>query len=442
MGHSENFENLSLASKIAERPPLLGDLLVNAQSNRILQKSSALSELPAILPSAQELLKQLSNDPLKDFIKQITESLTGPDSKPHKQDVSIIGGGIADAVQKALSDMTDKREARQHQIAEREAKDPNVQKVTERHDGPIATVIVERRDGSVTTYKPDGLKITEKAGTKITEFPPEYNHIFGVTKVTEYPNGSTETRYKNGSVVIVPKEGDAIKTDPDGTRTTIKGDGTQIITKPGDGTRVVIRPDHTKITQKPDGTEIVESPNHDRVITKPERIREDGTKIWHKDDGTEIREKLDGTRITVFPEKISEKVEAIVVKPNGDTTTVMRDFTAITVKKDGTIVHTGNDGTAVAIHPNGSIETKSADGKKEIRELDGTTYTKYPDGRSELKFKDGSSLTKYPDGHMEKQLVNVTPKTMMDMLQPKTQQAETLVAAAILAIKENTGFSV
>lgn len=58
-----------------------------------------------------------------------------------------IAESIGEVAGEVIKQQIKEGEDRQHKIAEQAAKDKDVQKVTEKHDGPIATVIVEKKDG-------------------------------------------------------------------------------------------------------------------------------------------------------------------------------------------------------------------------------------------------------------------------------------------------------
>lgn len=437
-------DSASKAPKNAGLPALS----MNEQFNDVFLKATNRPGNTSFLPSAEELLKGLTQAP--DGVAKAIEGGVAVEKKVQQgvlgiagEIASILGGPNEQAWAKAQKEMDKQQEKwihdeekKQHRIAEREAKDPHSQKVTEKHNGPVETVTVERNDGSIVTYFPGGAKMTEKEGVKTTEYPK--GNIFGLRSSVEYANGATETTFENGSVVYKPAHGNTVKIDHDGTRTEYKPDNSQVITRP-DHTQIVIK-DGRKTTHKPDGTEIVEEPNGDRVVTKPESVRPDGTKIWHKEDGTEIREKPDGTRVTEFPEQINETVKAIAHKPNGDVVILNRDYTAVVFKKDGTIITEGNDGTAQAIHSNGSLEFKRDDGTRELIEPDGSKFTKHPDSSVELKFADGSSLTRDAKGHMEQQLAQRPSFGLFNIFQPQT--AETVDAALKFAIREAIGFSI
>lgn len=306
--------------------------------------------------------------------------------------------GIGKIIGELMKDIKE-QEARQKKIAEAAIKDPNVQKVTEKHiEGLAPTVIVETKDGKVITYEPEGTKTTDDGTTKVIEYPKSVDP--NVSMKIEYENGAVETRYRDGSNLVVTKKGDGFRTSKDGVTTHIAKDGTERTTLK-DGTEIVLTPDGTKTTTKPDGTEIVEKKNGDRTVSKPEHVEADGTKVWHKDDGTEIRESKDGKRTTVYPEDVNEKIAQKVEYPNGDLEQTSRDGTVVVVKHDGDIEVRNTDGSGSIIHKNGDMEFKNADGSSFKIAHDGSMTTVKADGTSTTVHPSGLIETKNPDGSMQ-----------------------------------------
>lgn len=326
--------------------------------------------------------------------------------------------GLMQGLTKALHD-NEVAEHRQHKIAEKALHDPKTQQVREIHNGQaVETVVVEKKDGSVQTFKPDGTKIVETAdGTKTTEYPKDVDAT--VAKVIEKSNGEKETINRDGSKVYESPElqGKKIKVDRDGTETEIRPNGTQIITRP-DGTQTKITADGTKLTRKPDGEEILEKPNGDRIVTRPEMIEDDGTKVWTKDNGTEVREGKDGSRTTIYPESVNKNVESIKVSKNGDVEQHLRDGSVIKLDHKGGMEITNKDGSTSKFKANGDIEVHDAHGNgfkmhKGVMTVDSgdlsTTYhskgvTEIRDhktGDRTIKTSDGKEMVIHKDGTVE-----------------------------------------
>jgi hypothetical protein len=125
---------------------LSGEALCTQGSNDLFKKATSNNLNFAVdeLPSTDDLMKQLyeaKGQPLYDKADKAPA--------PHDEDKPQLKGW--DDVIKAANEA-------QHKIAENAKKDPDVKKVTETYKPgeKIETVIVERKDGSVTTYKPDG----------------------------------------------------------------------------------------------------------------------------------------------------------------------------------------------------------------------------------------------------------------------------------------------
>lgn len=326
-------------------------------------------------------------------------------AKQGKRLVETISEVAAEVITKHIKE----GEERQHKIAEKAAKEKDVQKVTEKHDGPISTVIVEKNDGSVITHQPDGTKVTEKDGLKTTDYPNEVNPT--VSQRRQYPNGAEEIQNRDGSHDFIDPSGDRTRYFPDHSRTDFNKDGSTDHRKK-DGTHVHTSPDGIKTTRQKDGTEIVEKPNGDRTVTKPEKVETDGTKVWHKTDGTEVREAKDGSRTTIYPESVNEKLERVVQHPNGDTEHVSRDGSKVKVEHTGKVSVSTKEGNTTTFHPNGDVESYNAksgttvkiehDGSIVTAKKDGTTKTIHPNGTIESVSSNGDRTIKSPDGEVTK----------------------------------------
>lgn len=417
-----------------------GAELSNQQFNEDFRKAAtsvAATLTEFALPSSKDLLQQLGFGDAKNDGGKVLGQLNGKDNplnnvKPAgNNDGSGIWEAVKDGMKNADSSVKEGRriaesigevavevikqhvkegEARQHKIAEQAAKDKDVQKVTEKHDGPIATVIIEKKDGSVVTHKPDGTKITELDGMKTTEYPKELDPK--VAKVIEYPNGGVEKQNRDGSFEFTPKDGNRVEFHKDGSQTEHYKDGSSIQRRKPDGSYTITAADGTKTTRQKDGTEIVEKTNGDRTVTKPEKTEADGTKVWHKNDGTEVRESKNGTRTTIYPESVNDKIEKVVKHPNGDMEQVSRDGTYLKLGHDGSMKVRSNDGNTTTIHANGDMETHSEktgttikikhDGTVVTSKKDGTVKTIHPNGTTESENSQGDKTIKTPNGDLIK----------------------------------------
>lgn len=132
---------------------LSGEALCTQGGNDLFKKatSNSLNFAAGELPSTDDLLKQLyeaKGQPLYDKADKAPPRDENKAPARHEDEPKLKGW---DDVIKAANEA-------QHKIAESAKKDPDVKKVTETHKPgeKIETVIVERKDGSVTTYKPDG----------------------------------------------------------------------------------------------------------------------------------------------------------------------------------------------------------------------------------------------------------------------------------------------
>lgn len=429
MTEHENFKNTESATEKVTAAPL-SSMMAEVNINDIFKKAGPSDELLKGLPSAKDLLDQIFGKDEKSKTAESTQA-DGQDStskvkhaskpatidfKPSTNDaqekdslvpkmminvsdlhkgtgkVSDLLKGIGETIVDQLEGAVKEGEARQRKIADQALRDPNTQKVSEKHeDGPIATVVIEKRDGSVVTHKPEGTKITKhEDGYKVTEYPKEINPE--VASVHEYPNGAVETKNRDGSFIFKDgKSGEVRKYDLDGTVTEFKKDGTQVIDKQ-DKTRIIITPDGTKTSTKPDGTEIVEKKNGDRTVSRPDKTEADGTKVWNKDDGTVVREAKDGTKTTTFPKDVNETTQSRIEHPNGDYEQVQRDGSRVKISKDGKITVTQNDGSAVSYDKKGNMEQVQTNG----------TRTKLsPDGTFTVSKKDDSVSIFHPNGIKE-----------------------------------------
>ncbi len=319
-----------------------------AQGEFAKMTSSAFQELEPGRQSLNQLFGKTVDVPRSKPKFEQRDNVIGGDFRPG-QARSRKRNLVADVINYSrLHDLIRADVLKQRQIAEKAMRDPSVQKVTEKRDGAIQTVIVERRDGSLETYMPNGIKITSTTRFKMTEFPKNIN--LKVSCLREYPDGAVESVYRNGSTLFTPSRSEkSYRYAPDGTTTEIRKDGTSIVSLL-DKTKITFKADGSKTTRKADGTEIVENANGDRTLTRADRVEADGTKVWHKDDGTEIRETSDGRRITRFPQKVNPIVQESVDFPSGDQVHVLRDGKLIQIRKDGTMTTVNLDGTVTVSH--------------------------------------------------------------------------------------------
>lgn len=149
---SESFESRSNSSENFSMV-FSGEALCTQAGNDLFKKATgnSLNFAAGELPSTDDLMKQLyesKDHPLYDKADKAQPRQEEKKPASHEDEPQLKGW---DDVIKAANEA-------QRKIAENAKKDPDVKKVTETHKPgeKIETVIVERKDGSVTTYKPDG----------------------------------------------------------------------------------------------------------------------------------------------------------------------------------------------------------------------------------------------------------------------------------------------